>query len=457
MYGIFKPAAHLSRLADDRIDDEYKSLRWRVFLSIFIGYAGYYLVRKNFSLAMPFLIDEQGFTKGQLGVALSAVSIAYGLSKFLMGSVSDRSNPRYFLSAGLLISAAVMFIFGFAPWATESVTAIFILLFINGWAQGMGWPACGRTMVHWFSGNERGRTVSFWNIAHNIGGGLIGPIFILGMAWFNDWHSAFYLPAACATFIAVLIFFTMRDTPQSCGLPPIEEHRDDYPSDYDATHEQEFSGKEIFMRYVLNNKLLWIIAFANAFVYLIRYGVLDWAPTYLHEVKDFNVDESSWAYFLYEWAGIPGTLLCGWISDRWFKGRRAPAAILYMILVLIAVIVYWFNPPGNPGVDMAALVSIGFLIYGPVMLIGLYALELVPKKAAGTAAGLTGLFGYLGGAVVANIVLGYTLDIYGWDGGFMLLVGGCIAAIILLGMTLKHEIAHHESLKKTQTVEDGAA
>ncbi|PCI60225.1 MAG: glycerol-3-phosphate transporter [Gammaproteobacteria bacterium] len=444
MIGFFKPAKHIPRLSKDKIDTEYTHLRWQVFLSIFIGYAGYYLVRKNFSLAMPFLIEEQGYSKGQLGVALSAVSIAYGLSKFLMGNVSDRSNARYFLSCGLLVSATVMFVFGLVPWATSSITVIFILLFINGWAQGMGWPACGRTMVHWFSGNERGRTVSTWNIAHNVGGGLIGPLFILGMAWFNDWHSAFYVPAAFAAFIAVLIFFTMKDTPQSCGLPPIDEHRDDYPIDYEDKFEQEFSAKEIFFEYVLNNKLLWYIAIANAFVYLIRYGVLDWAPTYLHEVKNFSVDKSSWSYFLYEWAGIPGTLLCGWISDKWFKGRRSPAAILYMFLVLIALLVYWLNPPGHPNIDIAALIAIGFLIYGPVMLIGLYALELVPKKAAGTAAGLTGLFGYLGGAVVANIALGYTLDAFGWNGGFILLVCGCLVAIALIAMTIKHEIAHHE-------------
>jgi OPA family glycerol-3-phosphate transporter-like MFS transporter len=445
MFGIYKPAEHQPLLPAEKIEKEYKQLRWQIFLGIFIGYAGYYLVRKNFTLAMPFLIEEQGFSKGQLGIALSAVSIAYGLSKFLMGNVSDRSNPKYFLTTGLLVSATVMFIFGFSSWATESVAVIFVLMFINGWAQGMGWPACGRTMVHWYSGNERGKTVSVWNIAHNVGGGLIGPLFILGMAWFNDWHSAFYVPATAATILAVLVFFLMRDTPQSCGLPAIEEYRDDYPMDYDSSHEKEFSAKEIFLNYVLNNKLLWFIAVANAFVYLIRYGVLDWAPTYLYEVKDFSFDNSSWAYFLYEWAGIPGTLLCGWISDTWFKGRRAPAAILYMVLVLFAVIIYWLNPPGNPGVDIAALMAIGFLIYGPVMLIGLYALELVPKKAAGTAAGLTGLFGYLGGAVVANIALGYTVDYFGWDGGFILLVGGCICAIMLIGMTMRHEAAHHKA------------
>ena len=442
MYGIFKPAAHRDTRSDDRVDADYKRLRWQVFAGIFIGYAGYYLVRKNFSLAVPFLIEEEGYSRGELGIAMSAVSIAYGLSKFLMGSVSDRSNPRFFLPAGLLMSAGIMFLFGFQPWATSSVAIMFILLFLNGWVQGMGWPACGRTMVHWYSGNERGRVVSFWNVAHNIGGGLIGPLFVLGMGWFNEWHSAFYVPAAAATGVAFIAFLLLRDTPQSCGLPTIEAYRDDYPHDYEARHEQEFSAREIFLENVLNNRLLWFIAVANAFVYLIRYGVLDWAPTYLSEAKGFTVDQSSWAYFLYEWAGIPGTLLCGYISDRWFRGRRAPAGMLFMSLVLIAVVVYWLNPPGNPGVDMAALVAIGFLIYGPVMLIGLHALELVPKKAAGTAAGLTGLFGYLGGAVVANIAIGFTVDAYGWDGGFILLVAGCVAAIVLIGMTRRSELEH---------------
>jgi len=442
MFGIFKPASHQALLTEDKIAPTYKQLRWQVFAGIFIGYAGYYLVRKNFSLAMPFLIEEHGYSKGELGIALSAVSIAYGLSKFLMGSVSDRSNPRFFLATGLFLSAAIMLLFGLVPWATSSISIIFVLLFLNGWVQGMGWPACGRTIVHWYSANERGRTVSVWNIAHNIGGGLIGPLFILGMGWFNDWHSAFYVPAAVAFLVSFFVLFALRDTPQSCGLPAIDDYRQDFSHDYEQGHEKEFNAKQIFMEHVLNNKLLWLIAIANAFVYLLRYGVLDWAPTYLSEVKTFSVDKSSWAYFAYEWAGIPGTLLCGWISDRLFAGRRSPTAILYMVLVLVALIIYWFNPAGNPMVDIAALIAIGFLIYGPVMLIGLHALELVPKKAAGTAAGLTGLFGYLGGAVVANIALGFTLDHFGWDGGFILLTAGCVIAILLLALTMRHEDKH---------------
>ena len=79
------------------------------------GYAAYYLVRKNFALAMPYLV-EQGFSRGDLGFALSGISIAYGFSKFIMGSVSDRSNPRVFLPAGLILAAAVMLFMGFVPW-----------------------------------------------------------------------------------------------------------------------------------------------------------------------------------------------------------------------------------------------------------------------------------------------------------------------------------------------------
>ncbi|HCW35966.1 MAG TPA: glycerol-3-phosphate transporter, partial [Staphylococcus sp.] len=194
------------------------------------------------------------------------------------------------------------------------------------------------------------------------------------------------------------------------------------------------STKDILFKYVLNNKWVWMIAIANIFVYFVRYGVLDWAPTYLSEEKDFDLNASGWAYFLYEWAGIPGTLLCGYISDKVFKGRRGPAGFIFMLGVTIAVIVYWLNPAGNPLVDNIALVAIGFLIYGPVMLIGLQALDYVPKKAAGTAAGLTGLFGYLGGAVMANIIMGLTVDKFGWDSGFLLLT--IISVLAMLSFIL---------------------
>lgn len=443
MIGVFKPAKHIDPVNDEDIDQDYKKLRFQVFLGIFIGYAGYYLVRKNFSLAIPSLVEE-GFSRTELGFALSGVAIAYGLSKFIMGSVSDRSNARVFMSFGLMASALCMIFMGTSPIALSSVWIMFFILLVNGWFQGMGWPPSGRIMVHWFSPRERGRAVSFWNVAHNVGGGMVGILAVWGMMFFNgDYKSVFYFHGIIAIAISIFIWFTVRDTPQSQGLPSIEKYHDNYPRafKYKESHEKEFSGKQIFMEYVLNNKLLWAIAIANAFVYLVRYGVLDWAPLYLKEEKGFTFDESSYAYAFYEFAGIPGTIICGYISDKYFKARRAPVLILFMGITLACVVVYWFNPAGNPGLDVAMLIAVGFFIYGPVMLIGLFALDLAPKKAAGTAAGFTGLFGYVGGAVSANVAIGYAVDVAGWDAGFMLIVGACVMSIVLVGFTMKAERA----------------
>lgn len=263
--------------------------------------------------------------------------------------------------------------------------------------------------------------MAIWNVAHNIGGGLVGPIAILAMAIFADWHAILYLHGFFALAVAAFIFFMVRDTPQSQGLPAIELHRNDYPKafDYDPKHELEFSTKTIFVEHILRNRLLWAIAFANAFVYFVRYGVLDWAPTYLGEVKHFSFEDSGWAYAFYEFAGIPGTLL-------------------FMLATLVCVVVYWANPAGNPRLDIAMLIGIGFFIYGPVMLIGVHALDLAPKKAAGTAAGFTGLFGYVGGAVSASVIIGAVVDSAGWNAGFALIIGACVAAMVLLALTMWH-------------------
>lgn len=433
------PAAHKPLLPPEKVKSIYSKERIKVFIGIFIGYAAYYLVRKNFSIAVPEL-QKLGYSKGELGLAASALSIAYGFSKFLMGNVSDRSNARYFLSIGLVLSAFTMIFMGLIPFATSSIAIMFILLFINGWFQGMGWPPCGRVVAHWYSVRERGTAMSFWNLAHNVGGFFAAPLAVLGFELFADFHGMLYFPGLIAIIFAILAFMLVRDTPQSVGLPPIEEYNNDFPKSYDAnTQEKEFSAKEIFFKYVFNNRLLWYIATANAFVYLVRNGIINWAPTFLQEAKGYTRGEAGWASGGYELAAIPGTILCGIISDKVFNGRRAPVTILYMAATLIAVLVYWKSPDSNHFIQNAALWAIGFFIYGPVMLIGVQAIDLVPKKAAGTAAGLTGLFGYFIGDLLANAALGHLVDEQGWDASFIAIAVSCLLAIFFTAFTWKRE------------------
>ena len=438
MFSFLKASPPAPRIESSRTDAEYKKLRWQVFAGVFIGYAAYYLIRKNFSLAIPYLIDEYGFTKADLGTVGVALSLAYGFSKFIMGNISDRSNPKYFITIGLLGSALVSLIFGLVPGVLSSIPLMIVLAALNGWFQGMGYPPGAKTMTNWFSVSERGVWWSWWNVSHNLGGGLIGPLAILGLSIFSVWQSLFYLPALIAIVLAFIMFYLMRDTPESQGLPPVDEWKGEkIVEKVESAHT--LSSKDIFMKYIINNKFLWAIALANVFVYFIRYGIIDWAPTYLKEVKHFSVDKQSWAYFLYEYAGIFGMLASGYLSDKVFKGHRAPPMLLFLTGVLIAIIVYWKNPEGNPLVDNICLVAIGFLIYGPVMMIGLQAADLVPRVATGTATGLTGLFGYLLGSASAGYVMGKLVDLFGWDGGFYALIVSCFLGFGFIAFTLLHK------------------
>lgn len=458
MANLLAPPAHKPEQTGPEADKRYKALRLQVFMGAFIGYAAFYIVRKNFSMAIPMLAPF-GFEKGELGTVLAMNAVAYALSKFLMGSVSDRSDARKFLPLGLILaSLSMMFmivpITAFGDNHAMAIVLMGVLNFLVGWFNGMGWPPCGRVMTHWFSQTERGTMMSIWNCAHNVGGALVGPMAVYGATWFGSWFYAnqpdhyfligtFVFPAATAILIAILAYCLIRDTPQSCGLPSVEKWRNDYPKNYSEKSEQVLSTKEIFFKYVLNNKFLWYIAIANAFVYMVRYGCLDWAPTILTE-KGVNLKDAGWAYFAYEFAAIPGTLICGWLSDKLFHGRRALPTIIFMALVAVFIVTYWLFMD-NLTIVIASLIGIGFFIYGPVMLIGVQALDLAPKNAAGTAAGLTGFFGYFfGTAILANSLIGYVAENVSWDMTFVLLIGACLLSIVFMGLTYREEqyLAH---------------
>lgn len=404
-------------------------------------------------MAIPMLAPF-GFEKGELGVVLSMNAIAYGFSKFVMASISDRSNAQRFLPLGLILAAiSMMFMIVPVQWIGAdnkglAITLMAVLNFLVGWFNGMGWPPCGRVMTHWFSIKERGTWMSFWNCAHNVGGALVGPMAVYGAAWFGSWFygadeksyfliGTYLFPAAVAILIAIIAYSMIRDTPQSCALSSIEKWRNDYADTYDEKSEEVLSTGQIF-RTVLTNKFLWYIAFANAFVYMVRYGCLDWAPTILTE-QGIDIKEAGWAYFAYEMAAIPGTIICGWLSDKVFHGRRALPTILFMIVVAVLIVIYWQNFT-NINVVIGCLIGIGFFIYGPVMLIGVQALDLAPKNVAGTAAGLTGFMGYvLGTALLANVVIGYVAESAGWDWTFVLLIGACVLSVLFMALTYKKE------------------
>ncbi len=279
------------------------------------------------------------------------------------------------------------------------------------------------------SAKERGTIFGVWNTAHNIGGGIAGWLAALcAQHW--GWQSAFYVPGVIAVICALYLLWRMRDTPQSVGLPAVEEFKNDWPPDEQEAHERELSFKEIFLKYILPNKMLWVLALANVFVYIARYAMVDWGPTYLKEVKGASIGEGGFSTLVIEFSGAAGMLSMGWLSDK-LGGRRGRVSLVAMIPLLSAFIAILVLPGMRLWVYMVLFAVIGFFVYVPVMFSGVMSLDLTSKKTVGTAAGFVGFFGYVG-RVIQGKGIGWIAEYYGWPSALWCVVGCTVLGAVLL-------------------------
>src|SRR3989441_3837676 len=248
---IFAPApAAPVRIKDSaEVSAKYRYWQKRVLLTSIIGYATFYFVRKNLSIAMPVMQSSLGFKKTQLGLFLTLHGLLYGVSKFANGFLGDRTNARAFMAFGLGASALMNVLFGF----NSAVVVMGLIWMANGWFQGMGFPPCARLLAHWFPPKRLASRMSIWNISHSIGGGLI--VILCGYLVVISWRLAFFVPAAIAFACVMLIWLTLPDTPASVGLPEVEG-----TERHSRTHESRKEFRRFVIERVFLNKYIWIVS-----------------------------------------------------------------------------------------------------------------------------------------------------------------------------------------------------
>lgn len=407
----------------ERTASLFRYWQTRTLVALMFGYASFYFVRKNLSFAMPAMQEDLGITKADLGLFLTLHGLLYGVSRFVNGMWADRANARYFMVAGLMLSVGANVFFGFS----STVLLLGIAWMINGWVQGMGFPPCCRLLTHWFPPDKLATKMSIWNTSHSIGA-WVAAIFCGYIVAFG-WRWVFFAPAILCTFAGIILFMLLRDTPRSVGLPEIKVAgaADDYHDDRSSADYKAFVRKHVF-----GNPYIWWISLANFFVYILRFAVLDWGPTLLKEMKGFSLQHAGWMVAGFEVSGLIGMLLAGWLTDRVFGGRGARTCVFCMIGAAAAMFAFWKVPTQSP-LDAAVLLgAAGFFIYGPQALIGIIAANLATKRAAATAAGFTGLFGYAS-TVVSGWGLGKIVQTYGWNVGFgALLALGAVGTFMFI-------------------------
>lgn len=426
----------------DKVKSMYAHWRFRIFYACFIGYTIFYLCKKNIAVALPGISSEFGYTMTELGILGSSLYLTYGIGKFVNGVLADGSDVRKFLPLALIMTAlaniafaltpSVIGVFGLDPKISAMILlwALTFLWGVSGWFQSAGFPAVAKSLTYWYSNSERGTKWSLWSCSHQTGTFLS---FILAghIASHFGWRAAFLVPGILALITAAWLFERLRDRPQSLGLPDIEVYNNE-PSAKKAAkgEEDDMTYVQIFKKYILCNKTIWMLAIAYIFVYIIRFGAEDWMIMYLTKAKaNISLADATNMIASLPLVGICGTVAAGFISDKVFKGKRAPVNLIYLIGVVVMLLLLKFNTVN--ALNYVIIGLLGAFTYGPQMMIGgLCAVESSSKKVASAATGFTGTFGYIG-AVFSATGTGYMVDRFGWNGAVAFWLASAVICITI--------------------------
>lgn len=452
---------------------KFQYWQWRTIIGTMIGYSIFYLVRKNFSFAIPGLTVEYGITKATFGAILAIASFIYGVSKLINGFLADRLNGRWHLVTGLSVSAFVNLIFGAGAMICAYLTGVsngtvfvnaLVLLFailyvINNAFQGCGFPPCNRLITHWVPPQELATKMSIWNTSHSVGAFIAAILcgYIMGhtgtdmsadsemrarvientknitegmdpaaaQAYVDNallnigaWHWAFWIPAFIAILGVIFIIVTLRDTPKSVGLPELEG-----TTTVEVKSEEEKKDfRQFIIKKVILNPVIWILSLSVFFVYVVRLAVLDWGPSFLQESRGLSPALSAWTVAIFEAFGVVGMIVAGVVSDKLFHGRAQRTCVLCMVGVILFLILFCVLPQDtNPVILMMVLACIGFFLYGPQALIGVIASNQVTRRGASSANGIIGFVAYLS-PLVSGLVFGHIADTSGWELVFKIMI-----------------------------------
>ena len=405
-YRISKPTPEKS--LEELRAQVFRNFGVQSFLAGTIGYSLYYVCRTSLNVVKKPILDDGLLDATQLGVIGSVLLFAYAIGKFVNGFLADHCNIKRFMATGLIVSAAANLIMGILVFPggvlpTASIFLLFAIMWgINGWSQSMGAPPAIIALSRWFPLSKRGTFYGFFSLSHNLGEWL-SFLFVGILVSTAGWQWGFCGSAIAGAVGVLVIMFLLHDTPQSKGLPSVEEMAGETPQN--AKHEST-SGLQ---KMVLKTPAVWILAAASAFMYIARYAINGWGVLFLQEEKGFSMTEATTIISINALLGILGTVLSGWVSDRLFRSDRYVPALIFGIMNSVALVLFMFGGDSwfmNITAMVLFGISIGVLI---CFLGGLMAVDIVPRQATGAALGVVGAASYVA-AGIQDVASGWLID-----------------------------------------------
>ncbi|MEI6390515.1 MAG: MFS transporter [Verrucomicrobiota bacterium] len=372
------------------------SWRWRVLLATYLGYGGYYLTRKTFTICKTTIAHDFGWNLGDTAHIWTAYLVAYMVGMFINSFVGRRWGPRLLLLGGLSLSLLCNVIFGFA----NSFATFLVFMFFNGLVQASGWPGSVGAVSHWLRPAERGTIMGFWSTNYLFGNMLVKSLggFLLG-TW--GWRWSFWGCTLLSCGVWWLLFFWQRSRPEDVGLKRIVAETPSEKHAVQASQAERVTLKQYAQ--LASNPIILSMGASYFCIKFIRYALDSWLPAFLN-IQGLEVARASYYSQVFDFAGLGGVVLAGWALDRWFKGNwAAVCAVMGLGVIAGYLAVIWLG--GSPISVAICFGLVGFMLYGPdTLLCGAASVQVAGEKNAVAVAGLVNGLGSIGSVLQEQVI-----------------------------------------------------
>lgn len=396
-----------------------------------LTYASYYLCRYNLGIVAPELRETLGFTRAEYGAIDTSRNWAYAVGQFVNGLFTDKLGGKQAMTIGAIGTVILNLAFGLVAWTKIGwlLVALMLIRMADGYVQAFGAPGMVKINTAWFRRRERGLFAGIYGFMINLGQmgvGQLSPLLARGFAvpllFFTitvpvlDWRYMFIVPPVIVVVIVALMNLGVKNHPEEAGF---QIKHDEEAEDEDPNEKLQLS---VVFRTITSNSIVWVVAGAYFCTGFVRAAIFAWYAVYLKEVwaieKTGAGSNTFWlfAVILLPCMASAGSLGSGLISDRLFRGKRAPvAALLYLVQVVFIVLAMGMSEgmfAATPFIAIVLIMGVHTGCNATHSILGTAAaMDLGGRKMAGFAAGVIDSFQYFG-AGLAGAGLGWFLDKY---------------------------------------------
>jgi ACS family hexuronate transporter-like MFS transporter len=429
-----------------------RNYRWIIVSLLFFATTINYIDRQIIGLLKPILETEFNWTESDFAHIVMAFTAAYAIGLLVIGRLIDKIGTR----RGYILIITLWSVAGMLHALARNAVKFALARFGLGIGEAGNFPAGVKAISEWFPKKERGLATGIFNSGPSVGVVLA----LLIVPWILNrytWHEVFWITGAFG-FIWLIFWLIFYDIPAKQKRLSSEELNLILDGQENDPKKETDDAIKIKWHKLFTFPQTWALITGKGLIDPIFWFFLFWLPSYFSSTYELDLKKPSLELIIIYSATTIGSVLGGYLSSllikRGWRVMRARKTALFVFAVLeLSIILAQYTTAAWMAV---AVISLAVAVHQAwATNVFTIASDMFPSEAVGSAVGIAGMAGAVGG-ILFPILVGFLLDSYkaagNITGGYNLLFTICgltylTAWVIIHLLTRKHAVVQLTDLQ----------